>query len=255
MTGAITGYIDVAQITLYAFWGFFAALVFYLRREDKREGYPLESDRSGLLRVQGWPAMPKPKIFILPHGGTQVSPRLEPAGPLQGARPTAPWPGAPLEPTGNPLVDGVGPAAYALRAEEPDVTFDDGMPRIQPLRAAEGFYLDDRDPDPRGLTVVGADGVVAGKVVEAWIDRTETVVRYLEAELTGGGIVLVPVPLARIDGAAGQVRVRTITAAQFADVPRLANPDVVTLREEDRITGYFAGGQLYAKPERSEPLI
>ncbi|HEY5309302.1 MAG TPA: photosynthetic reaction center subunit H, partial [Casimicrobiaceae bacterium] len=45
--GAITSYIDVAQIALYAFWIFFAGLIFYLRREDKREGYPLESDRSG----------------------------------------------------------------------------------------------------------------------------------------------------------------------------------------------------------------
>ncbi len=46
-TGAITQYIDVAQLALYAFWIFFARLIFYLRREDKREGYPLESDRSG----------------------------------------------------------------------------------------------------------------------------------------------------------------------------------------------------------------
>ena len=35
--GAITGYIDVAQLALYAFFLFFGWLVFYLRREDKRE--------------------------------------------------------------------------------------------------------------------------------------------------------------------------------------------------------------------------
>ena len=34
-----------AQVVLYAFWIFFAGLILYLRREDKREGYPLESDR------------------------------------------------------------------------------------------------------------------------------------------------------------------------------------------------------------------
>ena len=45
-TGAITGYIDVAQLVLYAFWIFFVGLIFYLRREDKREGYPLVSDRT-----------------------------------------------------------------------------------------------------------------------------------------------------------------------------------------------------------------
>ena len=51
-TGAITGYIDVAQIALYVFWGFFAALIYYLHQEDKREGYPLESDRSDRVVVQ-----------------------------------------------------------------------------------------------------------------------------------------------------------------------------------------------------------
>jgi len=30
---------------------------------------------------------------------------------------------------------------------------------------------------------------------------------------------------------------------------------VVTLREEDRIMGYYGGGQLYATPRRTEPLI
>ena len=37
-------YLDVAQVTLYVFWIFFACLIYYLRREDKREGYPLDSD-------------------------------------------------------------------------------------------------------------------------------------------------------------------------------------------------------------------
>ena len=41
-TGAITQYIDVAQLVLYAFWIFFAGLIFYLHRENKREGYPLD---------------------------------------------------------------------------------------------------------------------------------------------------------------------------------------------------------------------
>ena len=36
-TGAITHYIDVAQLTLYVFWIFFAGLVYYLHRENKRE--------------------------------------------------------------------------------------------------------------------------------------------------------------------------------------------------------------------------
>ena len=62
-TGAITQYVDVAQLVLYAFWIFFAGLVIYLRREDKREGYPLESERSEHIKVQGFPAMPAPKTW------------------------------------------------------------------------------------------------------------------------------------------------------------------------------------------------
>ena len=57
--GAITGYIDVAQLVLYAFWIFFAGLIFYLRREDKREGYPLESDRAGRVDRPGLSRLPR----------------------------------------------------------------------------------------------------------------------------------------------------------------------------------------------------
>jgi photosynthetic reaction center H subunit len=67
----LTSYIDVPQMVLYAFWIFFAGLIWYLRREDKREGYPLESDRGGNVKVQGFPAMPEPKTFRLPHGGSR----------------------------------------------------------------------------------------------------------------------------------------------------------------------------------------
>lgn len=62
----ITGRIDFAQIALYAFWIFFAGLIYYLRREDKREGYPLESDRKK-IKVQGWPGVPPEKYFFRPE--------------------------------------------------------------------------------------------------------------------------------------------------------------------------------------------
>ena len=71
-TGAITGYIDVAQVVLYAFWIFFAGLIFYLRREDKREGYPLESDRSAQRHAcRASRRCPSPKTFLLRDGGTR----------------------------------------------------------------------------------------------------------------------------------------------------------------------------------------
>jgi photosynthetic reaction center H subunit len=253
--GAITGYMDVAQIALYAFWLFFAALIFYLRREDKREGYPLVSDRSDDVRSEGFPRMPAPKIFLLPHGGIQTAPREDPPQPSYDAVPVAAWPGAPLQPVGNPMLAGVGPAASALRADTPDLTFETGEPRVVPLRIAVDHLLDPESPDPHTMEVVGADGVVAGIVSDIWIDRAETVIRYLEVTFAAGPSVLLPMPLAKIDTATRRVVVRSILGAQFADAPMLASPDQVTLREEDRIAAYYAGGTLFAEPRRLEPLL
>jgi hypothetical protein len=38
-TGAITQYVDVAQLALYAFWVFFAILVYYLTVEGSGRGF------------------------------------------------------------------------------------------------------------------------------------------------------------------------------------------------------------------------
>jgi photosynthetic reaction center H subunit len=50
-------YIDLPTILIYLFWFFFAGLILYLHRENKREGYPLDSDRYG-VSVEGFPAVP-----------------------------------------------------------------------------------------------------------------------------------------------------------------------------------------------------
>lgn len=256
-TGAITGYIDVAQIVLYAFWIFFFGLVVYLRREDKREGYPLESKRTiasgGRVVVQGFPAVPSPKTFLMPHGGVAMAPAAREERPV-AAVPTAPWSGAPLQPTGNPMLDGVGPAAYALRADHPDLSLD-GQPRIVPLRVAADHFVESRDPDPRGMPVLGTDGEQGGVVRDLWVDRSEPQMRYLEVEVAGGRHVLLPVYHVEVDGWRRQVRVTAIRGGQFADAPGLANPDQVTLREEDRIGAYYASGHLYAEPSRQEPYL
>ncbi len=58
-----TRYIDLAQVSLYLFWFFFFALIYYLRKEDKREGYPLQDERGQLK--QGF-ATPAPRK-VYPH--------------------------------------------------------------------------------------------------------------------------------------------------------------------------------------------
>jgi photosynthetic reaction center H subunit len=253
-TGAITSYIDVAQVVLYAFWIFFAGLIYYLHQEDKREGYPLLSDRSDRVVVQGFPPIPAPKVFTLRDGSKYSAPPGVIDDRPIAAVPTGHWLGAPLVPTGNPMVDGVGPAAWALREDKPEQTAED-EDRIVPLRVAHDFFVARRDPDPVGMEVVAADGFVAGDVREVWVDRSEPAVRYLEVEIPGGRHVLLPMPFARIDSWNRKVKVVSITSRQFADVPTIKNPDQVTKLEEDKITAYFAGGHLYAMPSRQEPLI
>jgi len=256
-TGDITRYIDVAQVVLYAFWVFFAGLIYYLRTEDKREGYPLESDRSHLVTVQGFPPMPGPKRFLMSSGETVTVSNGRPDEREVRALPIGPWPGAPLEPTGDPMLDGVGPASYALRADVPDMTFE-GLVKIVPLRVAGDFHLDPRDPDPRGMDVVGGDGKVAGTVHDAWVDRSEFLIRYLEVSVHGTSTprrVLVPMNFVRVDSYRRQVKVRSILAHHFAQVPGLRNPDQVTLLEEERVMAYYGGGTLYATPERMGPFL
>jgi photosynthetic reaction center H subunit len=253
-TGAITGYIDIAQIVLYGFWIFFAGLIIYLRKEDKREGYPLESDRAGRVTVQGFPAMPRPKAFLLEDGAIVLAPRQEQDRRPILARPNGSYPGAPLLPTGNPMHDAVGPAAFAPRANHPDTAID-GEPMIVPLRIATGFSVSSKDPDPRGMTVYGADREIGGTVCDVWVDRSEPQIRYLEVETSTARRVMLPINFAKIDGSRRRIKVKSILGSQFSAVPSLSLPDQITRREEDQIMAYYASGNLYATAARAEPLL
>ena len=181
-----------------------------------------------------------------------------PPEPLAHGIAAALWEGAPVEPVGNPLLSGVGPAAWANRKDTPDVTYEGHLPRIVPLRVATDYWVEAEDPDPRGMEVIGADRQVAGVVQEVWVDRSEVVIRYLEVEIPipgGSRRVLLPMTSAVIDAKRRQITVRSLLAAQFVDVPPTRNPDEITLLEEDKITSYYAGGQLFAEPSRLGPLL
>lgn len=261
-TGAVTDYIDVAQICLYVFWLFFFGLIVYLRREDRREGYPTETDGTGQVNLKTGLGLPKPKVYNLPEGGTYVAPDFKRfSGDIAGER-TSGFIGAPYTPTGDPMVDNIGAAAYASRADEPERTRE-GAPAIVPIRVATDFSVARGDVDPRGLPVVGADGNVAGTVTDIWIDRADPVIRYLELELPAengvpGRPVLLPMPMARVVRgrlSGRRIEVGAIRSEQFHKVPSLRDPDQITLWEEERISAFYAGGRLYADARRAEPLI
>lgn len=252
-TGAITSYLDVAQLVLYAFWIFFFGLIYYLIRENHREGYPMDSDR---CVIEGWPPLPTSKTYRLASGREVQVPRGQKPDPVPGGQPVHPYAGAPLEPVGDPLTAGVGPGAWAARPDEVD-TDHHGLPKIVPLRAAQEFDVSERDPDPRGMPLLDANGEPAGTVRDLWIDRSEMFFRYLECEvpLDGGGTrrVLVPVTFAMLsrDG----VKVSALLANQFAGVPAIRADDRLSLLEEERIVAYFGAGTMYAEPQRAEPLV
>ena len=264
------GTFDVTALILTAFVFFFIGLIIYLRREDRREGYPLEDDASGRLEVaSGFFFTAKPKTFILPHGqGLLSKPNAVRETPMFSASRRANISGAPLEPAGDPMLAAVGPGAYAQRARTPDPMFHGG-PKIVPLRVAVGYSIDGVASDPRGMTVLGADGMAAGVVSDVWVDKAEYLIRYLEVELdatnTGGlslvgqtGLgrrVLLPMTMAVVDKGRRTVKVDAILASQFTGVPALTHPDQVTLDEEERVCAYYGGGYLYATPMRAEPLL
>lgn len=269
MSAAITSHINVAQLVLYAFWIFFAGLIIYLRREDKREGYPLESDRterSPRVKMVGFPRPPEPKSYLLPlNQGVRQLPRPEVApSPVHGATPAEPWPGAPLVPTGDPMRDGVGPASYPQRDDLPDLTYD-GRAKVVPMRITDDFSPEPNDPDPRGMTVIAGDGRTVGSVVDVWVDRAEPRVLYFEVALNHGDDAehgsslgnnpLLPYGFANVSFRRKQIKVPSIMSHHWAHVPRTASNEQITRLEEDRIMAYFAGGILYAHPSRQDPLI
>ena len=251
----IAGNIDIAMLALLAFFLFFIALVVYLHRESYREGHPLEDEVTGRYSSANsvFP-LPQPKTFTLSHGrGTVTQPNPAQREPVTlAAKRLDRSPGSPYVPTGNPLVDGVGPAAWAERARTPDLDMH-GAPRLAPL-ASTDLWLESRDPDPRGMAVIGADGAVAGTVSEVWVDRAERVIRYLAVDI-GSRTVLAPMMMAVVHRARKTVEIDAITASQFADAPAIAHAEQITLYEEERVQAYFGGGYLYATPGRQESMI
>lgn len=254
--GNIVGNIDVASIAFWAFVVFFIWLIYYLRREDRREGFPLEDELTGRSLGMGGPLLHgSPKSFKLPFGrGTVYTPTIGKEPFNIAARKAGPGAGDPYIPTGNPLTDCIGPAAYAERSRLPDIDAF-GNNRIVPMALEPSFSIARGDPDPRGMTVIGADGAVAGTVTEIWVDRSEHQVRYLEVATAEGPHALAPMPMAKIRKNARQIVVDAINAAQFAGCPQVETAGQISRYEEDKISGYFGGGYFYANAARQEPLI
>jgi len=261
MENAFFGNFDLASLSIWLFWIFFALLIYYLQTENMREGFPLENEDGTEAPNQGPFPVPDPKTFRLPHGRGEVtvpSPENEESHRRHDLAmesvPFASGNGYPYEPTGNPLADGIGPASWVPRRDQPELD-GHGHAKIVPMAQTESYRVS-AGRDPRGLPVVAGDGETVGAISDMWIDAPEQLVRYLEIELDeghGGGTRLVPIHFCRIWPS--KVRIHAIYAKHFAGVPVTKSTTQVTMLEEEKISAYYGGGTLYASEDRIDPLL
>lgn len=245
------GNFDLAALAIWLFWGFFALLVYYLQTENMREGYPLETEDGLPAPNQGPFPVPKPKTFRLPNGRGDVT---VPSAANEASHRrmnlalarTAVSEGFPHAPTGNAMADGVGPASWSNRRDEPELD-GHGHNKIVPMAEAEGFTVS-AGRDPRGLPVQASDLEVVGRISDMWVDAPEQLVRYLEVDLNVGGKRLVPMTMAKIWP--DRVRVNFISSDRFAGIPATRSSTEVTKLEEDKISGYVGGGWMYDAANR-----
>ncbi|MEM1378401.1 MAG: photosynthetic reaction center subunit H [Pseudomonadota bacterium] len=257
----VTQYVDVAQITLYVFWVFFAGLVIHLQMESRREGFPLEEE-NGDIHGKSWLMTPSPKTFLMRHGHADISvPNDDRDKRKVLGEPVMGMAGAAIRPASeNPMLDSIGSGSYAERANVPDLTFE-GDVKIVPMRNAKDFSIAEGDTDPRGKRVVGCDSIIAGRVKDVWVDKAEQVIRYLEVDLEVGdepGSVLVPFNFTLLRTPRDKEKVfyvHAITGEQFANVPKTRKRTEITFLEEEKVMGYFGAGLLYATPRRQESVI
>jgi photosynthetic reaction center H subunit len=250
------GNFDLASAAIWLFWVFFAGLIYYLQTENMREGYPLLDEEGKPAPNQGPFPVPADKTFHLRDGRGDL---VVPSGQrgdradlalVQSSRAA----GSPYIPTGDPMIDGVGPASWAPRRDVPEMDAH-GHAKIRPMSQLSDFILT-AGRDPRGKAVVGGDGEVIGRVIDMLVDVPESMVRYLTVDLNpegSGKIRLIPINMSRIKS--NRVVVRSLYAHNWEGIPVTQSPDVVTLLEEEKIMAYFAGGTLYATAERLEPAL
>lgn len=241
------GNFDLASLSIWLFWGFFALLIYYLQTENMREGYPLENEDGSAAPNQGPFPLPKPKTFTLPNGrGAVTVPNGEREAREVALARTAASEGFPHAPTGDPMIDGVGPASWTPRRDVPELD-GHGHNKIVPMSHAEGFVVA-AGRDPRGLPLQAGDEAVVGRISDLWVDAPEQLVRYLEVDLNEGGKRLIPMPLCKVQS--DRVRLNALSSDLFVGIPQTKSPTEVTLLEEDKISGYVGGGVLYAADKR-----
>lgn len=243
------GDFDLASAAIWGFWIFFAGLVIYLQTENMREGYPLVDDDGEPSSGPGIFPTPKDKTFELRDGRGSISVPSEQVAEranLAMAQ-TSDSAGSPYVPTGNAMVDGVGPASWAARKDHAELDAH-GHAKIRPMKDLPDFKVS-AGRDPRRLAVMGGDGEIVGRATDMWIDVPEQMVRYISVDLNPEGTGktrLVPMNMAKIG--TDRVICKSMMADTWEGIPQTKSGSQVTLLEEEKIMAWFGGAAMYAKP-------
>jgi photosynthetic reaction center H subunit len=166
--------------------GLLRLLIYYLQTENMREGYPLETEDGKPAPNQG--PFPVPEAQDLPAAARarrRVSCLQRKTRPRIAAR-SCPGPhrrvrGFPHAPTGNPMLDGVGPASWAPRRDEPELD-GHGHNKIVPMAGRR--LCVSPGATRAGLPVQASDLKFVGHHVGPVGRCPEQLVRYLEVTLT-----------------------------------------------------------------------
>ena len=242
----VTQHIDLPQLAFWLFFLAFVAICWFLRKNDKREGYPLVASPFVGGAMLGAPDPGTPLTYVLNEGGTTSTPHDYPQAPA-AVLPLYRFDGTPFRPTAELLGTSLGPGAWVMRKDEPMLT-EGGELLLQPLRLCHEWSVSRGEANPRGMAVFDCRWRPVGIVADVWIDRGIRIIRHLEVELReqlGGGRVLVPIYHTTIAEAAREIRVTALSGPEFRAIPMPAAPDRITAREEDRLNAYFAAGRFY----------
>ena len=135
------------------------------------------------------------------------------------------------------MLDGVGPGAYADRADVADMTFDGAAAASCRCARRRASRVAPATPTRAACRCSVPTAWSAAPCVDLWVDRSEMLFRYLEVEVparSGTRRVLLPVNFSRI-GDARRSRCSRSSARSSRRCPAPAQPEQVTLarRRED----------------------
>jgi photosynthetic reaction center H subunit len=240
------GNFDLASLSIWLFWLFFAGLIYYLQTENMREGYPLQ-DEDGNPGPNSTFPMPSDKTFTRPFGQPSVTvpsgqrPDRADLALARSARTTA----SPIRPPATRSSMAWVPPPGRTARTGPNST-GTAMRRSSRWRASP------TSSSPPGATR-GAFRC-SPRTTRSW-RMSPTCGSTLRSTWSATSRWNSSPSTARASGSSRSpwrvsrrrwVEIASLKSGHFAGVPRTASDAQITKLEEDKICAYYAGGKLYS---------